>query len=779
MRGGRRVRNASLSARFRTSFLFRVKTAMNKLLLFGAALGLMPLAARAEEPVQFAEAGDIIVVGQSDAPISVAPRGLSVSLGQEQFDAVNAVNVEDLMKYAPNFFIRKRYIGDANGVAGFRGTHSTQSARSYVMVDGFVISNFLGNSFGFPPKWGVVGPGEVAQFDILYGPYSARYPGNSMGGVISITTKEPQNNEAFATAQYFVQPYEQYATDHTYDGYTFEGGAGWRPNEGPFALRASYRHFQNVGQPMSWYQMGLPIAGAGTPVTGAVVDPGLVVKAPIFAAESPDHNTQDQFRLRADLDLGAWDVQALGVYWTTDSDRTHPEIYIRDAAGNPVASGNVSFGGRTYSLAAVPLAITERQEALVGLRASGPLFGWSTRFNLSHFWQVKDDARQSDTYAGGFASGSGKLTLRGQPNWTTFDTTFERRFGAHAIAVGATANLYETETGVFNTTNWRSAANRSLTNVTAGATRLIGVFLEDEITLNDDLSLTIGGRADNWHAYDGRVGRSTSSGFVVQSFTDREETNVNGAVSVQWEMAPGWDAQLSLATATRYPTVSELFQGVLLADGSFNLNSFDPNLRAEKSKDVNLIFRRDLGDVKVTGSIFYQEVENALFMQTGFNQFGVAYTSNQNIDLVRQLGAEAIVEAKDAFINGLDVDVNLAYIDAVIAENRALPASVGNQFPRIPYWRANGSIRYALNDQWRASAGFRYNTEPKSNLEGTQVGDTFGYASEQFVLDTKLTWIPAEHREISFGIDNINNDSAWAFHPFPQRTFMIEARWRQ
>ena len=25
----------------------------------------------------------------------------------------------------------------------------------------------------------------------------------------------------------------------------------------------------------------------------------------------------------------------------------------------------------------------------------------------------------------------------------------------------------------------------------------------------------------------------------------------------------------------------------------------------------------------------------------------------------------------------------------------------------------------------------------------------------------------------------INNDKAWAFHPFPQRTFVLEAKWRQ
>ena len=49
---------------------------------------------------------EVLVVGQREAPITVVPRGLSVSLGEEQFDAINALNVEDLMKYAPNFFVR-------------------------------------------------------------------------------------------------------------------------------------------------------------------------------------------------------------------------------------------------------------------------------------------------------------------------------------------------------------------------------------------------------------------------------------------------------------------------------------------------------------------------------------------------------------------------------------------------------------------------------------------------------------------------------------------------
>lgn len=725
----------------------------------------------------FAETDDIVVVGQGDRPITVVPRGLSVSLGAEDFGAVNAVNVEDLMRYAPNFFVRKRYIGDANGVPGFRGTHSTQSARTLVMVDGFVVSNFLGNSFSFPPKWGVVGPGEVQQFDIVYGPYSARYPGNSMGGVVSITTRAPQADEAFFNAQVFAQPYEQYGTEATFSGQSLEAGLGWRPNDGPFALRASWRHFENVGQPMSWYQMVPSAAASGTLVTGGVIDPDLVVQAPIYAAESPDQNTQDQVRLRADLDLGRWSVQALGVYWTTQSDRTAPEIYIRDGAGRPVTSGVVSFAGRNWSLNAAPFATTERVEILSGLSASGPLLGFDASVHVSRFWQDKDEARQSNSYDSGASNGAGRLTVQDTPQWTTLDVALERDFGRHAFAFGATLYEYQTGADVFSTTNWRTSEGGVRTNTSGGSTRLQGLWVEDDVQLGAALSLTAGLRLDRWQAFDGRVGRQVGSAFVTQQFPERDETDLNGSLSGQWSFLPGWVGQLSLATATRFPTVGELFQGTLRSDGAFDLNSFDPNLRPERSRDANLLVRRDWGPVRLTGSVFYQHVDDALFRQTGFNPLGVIVSSNQNIDEVRQIGIEAILETQGAFVDGLDADINVAFIDAEILRNRALVASEGKQFPRIPYWRANGTVRYAFNDRWRISSGFRFATRTSNDLTNTQRGDTFGYASEQFIVDARLSWSPVAHAEISFGVDNLTNDRAWAFHPFPQRTFLIEARW--
>jgi len=732
---------------------------------------------------------EMIVIGQRDAPITIEPRGLAVSLGAEQFSATNAINLEDLMKYAPNFFVRKRYIGDANGVPGFRGTHSSQSARSLVLVDGFVISNYLGNSFGFPPKWGIVGPGEVQQFDIVYGPYSARYSGNSMGGIVSITTRPPERNEAFVTVQGFVQPYKQYSTDDTYEGYTFEGGFALKQDDGPFSMRASYRHFENEGQPMSWNQLTASTKINGVDATGAVEDKYLIPTipntspAPIFAAASTDDNIQDQLRLRGDLTFDNWSMHGLLVYWTTDSDTTGPTTYLRDTNGQPLYSGTVKINEKYWDTTALNLSLTERTEILAGIGVKGNLAAWDLSINLSHFWLAKSNTFTSKGYQNGIDNGAGTYTDVDPSGWWTFDAKATQTLGAHEITFGLTSNRYETDSVTYNTAQWRNAVNPTYSLETQGKSSLQGVFAEDEIHLRDNLSVTAGVRVDQWKAFDGAINQIAAAAAL--DYDEREETKTNFSLSSQWAFADKWQAQLSLATATRFPTVGELFQGKFDSTGIFDPYSFDPNLKPESSKDVNFVLRHDFENARVTASLFYQDVSDYIF---SFEHYKVdpltrvvstaTTTSYVNVDRVRQTGAELIVETSDLGLKGLNVDFNVAYIDDKILKNILLPTSEGNQFPRIPYWRINSQVRYEFAQDWRLSGGVRYASRPNTNLEATQRGDTFGYASEQLIADARIAWQVNEQTELSFGVDNINNDKAWAFHPFSQRTYLLEAKWK-
>jgi iron complex outermembrane receptor protein len=400
---------------------------------------------------------------------------------------------------------------------------------------------------------------------------------------------------------------------------------------------------------------------------------------------------------------------------------------------------------------------------------------WDITANLSHFWLAKAKIFTSSGYANGINNGAGTFTELDPSGWWTLDAKATQEFGAHEITLGLSSNRYETDSITSNTSAWRNADNKKFSIETAGKSSLSGIFAEDEIHLRDDVSVTAGVRLDQWKAFDGSINQAIAKS--PNYYEARKETDANVSLSSQWTFAEKWLAQLSLATATRFPTVGELFQGKFDSVGVFDPKSFDPNLRPEKSKDANFILRHEFNNARLTSSVFYQDVDDFIFSFEHLDA-GVKRTSFMNIDRVRQTGVELILETYDWLAQGLDVDFNVAYIDDKILKNHLLPVSEGNQFPRIPYWRINSQSRYQFAQAWRLSGGFRYNSRPNNNLEATQRGDTFGYASEQFIADTRLSWQVNDSTELSFGIDNINNDRAWAFHPFNQRTYLLEMKWK-
>lgn len=737
---------------------------------------------------QAEEVATILVVGQRDAPISIEPRGLSVSLGKAQFEGVNAFNVEDLMKYAPNFFVRKRFTGDSNGVPGFRGTHSTQSARALVMVDSFLVSNFLGNSFGFAPKWGVVGPGEVRQFDIAYGPYSSRYAGNSMGGIVNITTRDPVDTEAFATVQGFVQPYRQYGTDADYYGYSAEAGFGFRQKDGPFSMRVTGRLLENRGQPMSWYGL-TPGDAPDTIVTGAVIDPKQHVigspgntSNPIFAAQSPADVTQAQGKLKLGYDDGAVTAQALLIYWRNLDRQYHPQSYLRDVAGKPVYEGHVTTLGHDWTAQGANFSRTSRDEYLAGFKIAAPIGAVTAKLNLSTYQVASMRTLTSNGYVAGTTRGAGIVADQGPTGWYAANLTLEHKSNANMLAAGFTANLYRTDMTRFTVSNWRTAAEPDFLTRTFGKTRQLSAWIEDRVILSSGASITAGARIDNWRAFDGGLGRVDIVGApIFNGYDSREDTAASPTLSVEIRLAPQTTAQLSLAMATRFPTVGELFQGSLASNGDFVPNSFDPNLKPERSHDANLLVAHDFGPVRLTGSLFWQQVKNAIFSFQRFVDTGngpVSITNFTNIDRTRQLGIELIAETRDWPITGMAIDANAAINDSKTVKNSALRASEGEQFPRIPRWRLNANIRYAFTDAVDGSIGLRYASRPNTDLAGTQRGDTFGYTSELFALDARMNWSLPSGFRLSAGVDNLTNDRAWVFHPYPQRTFVIEAGWK-
>ena len=174
-----------MSSRFRAATAQVVALAC--LIILAPSARAQTPAAPADTPTR--ELGVVTVTGgrPTSLPTQIPTTMEGVSRQQLE-ETINATDSEDALKYLPSLLVRKRYIGDYNhAILSTRASGTGNSARSMVYADGILLSNLLGNGVGglsFPPRWGLVTPEEIERVDVMYGPFSAAYPGNWGGAVV-------------------------------------------------------------------------------------------------------------------------------------------------------------------------------------------------------------------------------------------------------------------------------------------------------------------------------------------------------------------------------------------------------------------------------------------------------------------------------------------------------------------------------------------------------------------------------------------------------------------
>ena len=84
---------------------------------------------------------------------------------------------------------------------------------------------------------------------------------------------------------------------------------------------------------------------------------------------------------------------------------------------------------------------------------------------------------------------------------------------------------------------------------------------------------------------------------------------------------------------TRFSTVVN-YSRVNDSTGNFDPDSFDPNLKVEDSRDLNSILSHNFSQARLTGSIFYQNVDDFIFSFEHTNNAGAKLTAFKNIDLL-------------------------------------------------------------------------------------------------------------------------------------------------
>src|SRR4051812_5552176 len=234
------------------------------------AARLFLVVAAALLPGRAAAAGD-------DHIVVTARRAPDTPASAESVDAVRLretsalVTPEDAVRYLPSLLVRQRHPGDTQAPLATRTSGVGASARSLIYADGILLSALIGNNNNSAsPRWFMVAPEEIERVDVLYGPFSAAYPGNSIGAVVNIATRQPERLEASAKAATSVQSFDQYGTEGVYPTYQLAAAAGDRV--GRFSWFASANHLASRSQPLAY--VTVPRTGAAVPTGGAFADAG-------------------------------------------------------------------------------------------------------------------------------------------------------------------------------------------------------------------------------------------------------------------------------------------------------------------------------------------------------------------------------------------------------------------------------------------------------------------------------------------------------------------------
>ena len=766
--------------------------------LHAAALLALPAIAgaqTAEAPQQVA-AADVrplervsVTAGRpASMPIEIPTTTESIS-GKQVEQAINATDAEDALKYFPSLSVRKRYIGDYDhAVLATRASGTGNSARSLVFADGVLLSNLLGNGASYTPRWGLVTPEEIDRVDVLYGPFSAAFSGNSAGAVVDYVTRMPKAFEAHVKLQGFSQHYTQYGTDARYSGGA--GSASVGNKSGDLSWWVNVNRLDSNGHPIAFANKLVSTGAApttGTVVTGAVADQNPKNQDwLILGATNQIHTVQDHAKLKLAYDISpALRASYTLGYWTNTNERSS-ETYLRDAGGNPVygsaANPRVNINGRDYTLAASDFAPSrgKLEHVTHGLNVKSNTRGeWDVEAAASVYDYRRDDVRSPTVFLpNAEAGGAGRITQLRGTGWNTLALKATWRpnrepgtQGGHIVEAGAQRDAFKLRTQVYNTADWiQGGPDASAPTTFNGDTTLRSVWAQDAWRFAPDWRAVLGVRVEDWAAFNGSI-----SGAPLVA---RAEAHVSPKAALSWQATPDWVFKASAGRAVRMPTVAELYQGSLVAGVVVNN---DPNLKPERSVTTEWTAERDLASLGLASgtlraTLFRESTKDALYSQTNVT-VSPNVTNIQNIDAIRTTGLEAALQAGDVLVKGLDVTSSLTFADSKITKNDKFPASVGRWQPRVPRWRANLLASYAPDEAWSGSLGFRYSGKQYGTLDNSDPnGFTYTGVSSFVVADVRVQYRFAKQWKASLGIDNLNNKTYWAFHPYPQRTFNAELR---
>jgi iron complex outermembrane receptor protein len=704
-------------------------------------------------------------------PLQLLTLPVTVSITQRRAEeTVNLVDAEDAVKYLPSVFLRKRNNGDTQATLATRVWGTSSSARTLIFADGVPLTALVANNNTVGgPRWGLVAPPEVERIDMMLGPYSAAYAGNSMGAVMEITTRLPRRLEGQIQQTQALQTFSLYGTKGNY--MTSQTGASLGNRFDKFAFWASGNYAKSSSQPLSYVtSTSFP---AGT--TGGIPEQNkLNANANVLGASGMLHTnmTNGKIKLAYDITPTLRAAYTFGMWRNDGNSQVDPYTV---AGGQPTYAGQAGFASGYYD-------INQKHTANSFVLRTDRKKAWDLEL-IGSTYRFDHDRQRSPLTATASGTGfgtAGRAAVFDGTGWETLDLKGMWKPGgqisAHTLSAGAHYEHYKLANATYNTPDWTNDNVRSSVFTEGdGQTRTQALWAQDAWYITPDLKFTFGGRFEDWRGFDGLNISGTTT--VVQKDVSGKRFSPKGLLT--WQASDKWSLTAAVGKAYRFATAAELYQ--LVSTGT-TFTSPNPDLKPDNVLSTELRVERKFNRASAQLSLFQDDVHDAIISQ--FNTLAPGstqlYSFLSNVDHVRARGAELALGSSDVVLQGLSLSGSVTYVEPKTlamsgrASATAAPgAAIGKQLPNIPKWRSTATAMYRPNDKFTYTLAGRYSSRLYTTLDNVDVRyNTYQGFSEWFVMDTHLNYKVDEHWNASFGVDNLLDRKYFLFHPFPHRTFV-------
>lgn len=731
-------------------------------LAVGALVAVAPAVLAAETDVELKTT--VVTATKTETEVSEAPAAVTV-VTDKDISERNVSRVTDALAQVPSLHLSSPMIGQMSqgtGAGNFtlRGMNASRTA---VLIDG----KPLVDSFSSKVDFRTILTDDIARVEVVSGAFSSLYGSNAIGGVINIITKEPDKQEITVRAKKGFGDAEGedlnvYYRDKFANGLGIVAGFGYQDRDGY----------------VNEYVVRTPSTGTGTPVTGAI--PTTTASgAPAYIVgdkgKVPWHQLNSTIKLTYDL-TPRNKLYGGVAYNDYETDYRPYNTYLRDAAGNPVASGNVSVDGRKIALGSTN----------AGFATAAPLRQGDLRYHggfegiVGQDYKVKAELAKLkktswyDTYTTGGTWSGGPGTHNDSPS-ESLDGLAQVSFPlgtSQFLVTGLSVRQASLDRKVHSLSNWRDPDSKTTLNEGAkGDSTTVSLFAQDEITVSEALTLYVGGRLDRWETKGSNF--KVGTGAYNNTFPSRSETAFSPKLSAVFKPGEQVTLRASVGQSFRAPDNYELY-GTLYCCSTYYYSN--PNLKPETATTWEVG-----GDwmptekLKTTVSVYQTNLKDMIYSRTLATTTPPATRPDRdriNAGEARVRGVELSGAARLA--SWLDLNLTYAYIDSEMLKNDADPLTVGKRLAYTPKNIASISLS-ARQGPWTGLLEAKYTGRAYSTEQNTQAVEGVPGSHDSYTMtNAKAGYQINKTTKASLAINNLTDAKVYQYYLLPGRNVTAE-----